>query len=75
MIPPYFIQIIVGVYVVQIIYILTVTLVTVESGVDVLKEKYEIARNMKNGLVMYLISALVSVIALSLLAVVAVRNL
>ena len=75
MIPPYYIQLIVGLYVIEIIYILSITLVTVESGYDELGETYEIAENMKKGIMMYLIAALVSVIALALLAGVAVGGM
>jgi len=75
MIPPYFIQIIVGIYVVEIIYILTVTLVTVENGVDPLGEKYEIAKNMLRGIMVYLLTTIVSIIGLSMLAVVAIGGL
>ncbi len=75
MIPPYYIQIIVGVYVVEIIYILTVTLVSVKNGVDPLSEKHEIAQNMKRGILMYLMAALVSIFALSLLATIAVGGI
>ena len=37
MIPPYFLQISVGIYLIEIIFILTAALVTVESGKDLLK--------------------------------------
>ena len=75
MIPPYYVQMIVGVYVVEIIYILTVTLVTVESGSDELGEKHEIAGNMKKGILMYLMAALISILALSVLAGVAIGGM
>ena len=71
MIPPYFIQISIGLYIVQIIFILTGALVTVNSGKDVLREKYELARNLKRGLLLYLATAFVSIFALSVLAGVA----
>ncbi len=75
MIPPFYIQIIVGIYVVEIIYILTVTLVMLESGVDPLSEKHEIAKNMRSGILMYLISALFSTFVLAWLAAVAIGGL
>ena len=46
-------------------------LVTVNSGKDVLREKYELARNLKRGLLLYLATAFVSIFALSVLAGVA----
>ena len=75
MIPPYFIQASVGIYIVQIIFILTSALVIVESGKDVLKEKYELSLNLKRGIYLYLITAIISITALTLLAVVALGGL
>ncbi|MFC1685793.1 hypothetical protein ACFLZZ_02090 [Nanoarchaeota archaeon] len=75
MIPPYYIQLIAGIYVIEIIYILTVTLVSVESGVDPLSEKFEIASNMKKGVVMYLIASLVAILGLSMLATMSLGGL
>jgi len=75
MIPPYYLQLVVGIYVVEIIYILTTTLVTIENGVDPLSEKHEIAQNMKKGIIMYLVSALVAIVGLSLLATVAIGGI
>lgn len=74
-IPPYFIQISIGIYLVQIIFILTKTLVTVDSGQDPLKEKHELAKNLKRGVILYLLTALISTIALSGLASVALAGL
>jgi Flp pilus assembly protein TadB len=75
MIPPYFIQIAVGIYIVEIIFILTSTLVTVDSGKDELKEKYELAKNLRRGLMLYLATALVSTLALLILGVVALGGI
>lgn len=75
MISPYFLQIIIGIYIIEIIFILTKTLVAVESGVDVLSEKAEIANNLQMGFVLYFIVSLISIIALSLLAAVATGGL
>ncbi len=75
MIPPYFLQIIVGIYIIQIIFILTRTLVMVESGVDELNERAQIARNLQSGLVLYVLIALITTIVLSVLAAVATGGL
>ena len=75
MIPPYFLQIIIGVYIVEIIFILTKALVAVNSGQDELKETYEIASNLMRGGMLYIIVALISILALSGLAVVALSGL
>jgi hypothetical protein len=68
MIPPYFIQISIGLYIIQVIFILTSALVTVDAGKDPLREKYELAKNLRRGMMLYLITALVSIVSLSLLA-------
>lgn len=75
MIPPYFLQISVGIYILQVVFILTGALVTVDSGKDSLKEKSELAKNLKRGMLLYLITASVSILALSLLASVAIGGL
>ena len=75
MISPYFIQASIGLYIVEIIFILTTALVTVDAGKDVLKEKYELAKNLKRGSFLYLATALISIIALSLLASIALSGL
>ncbi|MEM2956185.1 MAG: hypothetical protein QW041_01235 [Candidatus Pacearchaeota archaeon] len=72
MIPPYWLQIVVGIYLIEIIYILSITLVSVESGVDKLKEKSEIARNMKAGILLYILTALAASLILSMLASIAI---
>lgn len=75
MIPPYFLQICVGIYIIEIIFILTKTLVTVDSGPDELKSTYETGKNLLSGGLLYFIVALVALIALSAIAAVALPNL
>jgi len=75
MIPPYFMQIAIGVYIIQVIFILTSTLVTIDAGDDKLKQTYEISRNLIKGGILYLVIALISVIALSILASIALSGL
>ena len=74
-IPPYFVQISIGIYLVEIIFILTGTLVTVDSGEDKLQEKNELAKHLKRGITLYLLTALLSTIALTGLASVALSGL
>ena len=68
MIPPYYMQVIIGIYLVEIIFILTGALVTVDSGKDTLKEKSDLAKNLKSGILLYFITALGSTLALGILA-------
>jgi len=75
MIPPYFIQLSIGIYIIEIIFILTGALVTVDAGKDSLREKYELSRNLIKGTGLYLITALVSILALAILAAIALSGL
>jgi hypothetical protein len=75
MISPYFLQICIGLYIIEIIFILTKTLVTVDAGQDELKETNEIGKNLLRGTLLYLIVALIAVIVLSLVASVALSGL
>jgi hypothetical protein len=74
-VPPYFVQVSIGLYLVEIIFILTGTLVTVDSGKDELQEKSELAKNLKKGLTLYLITTLIGTLALTGLAAVALAGL
>jgi hypothetical protein len=75
MVPPYFLQISIGTYIIQIIFILTATLVTIDSGEDKLKQTNEIGKNLIAGGILYLITALLSIITLSALAGIALSNI
>jgi hypothetical protein len=75
MIPPYFLQIIVGLYIIEIIFILTQTLVTISNGTDKLTEKHELAQSLKIGILLYTFAAFISILALSLLAALSVGGI
>jgi hypothetical protein len=75
MIPPYFLQISVGIYLIEIIFILTSTLVTIDSGQDQLQTKYETGLNLKKGIMLYFITALLAVLVLFVLSSVVLGNL
>ncbi len=75
MIPPYFLQISVGIYLIQIIFILTSTLVTVDSGEDKLEKTNKIGINLKKGISLYFITALISILALFFLSTLVLGNL
>lgn len=75
MIPPYFIQCAIGIYMIEIVFILTTTLVTVDAGKDALRERAELARNIKTSLFMYIGTATTATCALTALAVIALSSL
>jgi hypothetical protein len=62
-IPTYFFQVVVGIYVVQIVYILTILANGVQNGADKLNERFEIGRNLIKSTLFYgLVSAAVMII-------------
>ncbi len=67
MIPPYYLQIIVGIYLIQIIFILTGSLVTIDSGEDKLEKTHKTGINLKKGIMLYFITALITTIVLFVL--------
>ncbi len=68
MIPPYYLQIAVGIYLIQIIFILTGSLVTIDSGEDKLEKTNKTGKNLKRGMILYFVVALISTLALFILA-------
>jgi len=74
-VPPYFVQVSIGLYLVEIVFILTGTLVTIDSGKDEIQEKYELAKNLKRGLTLYLVTTFISTLLLTGLAAVALSGL
>ncbi len=74
-IPPYYLQIAIGVYLVQIIFILTGTLTTINSGEDKLDKASSTAKNLMKGVTLYFIVALVSTLVLFVLSSVVLGNL
>jgi len=70
MVSPYWIQVSIGLYLIEIIFILTSTLVTIKSGKDELEQTAEIGVNLKVGMGLYLGIALGSIVGLSLLGAV-----
>jgi hypothetical protein len=75
MIPPYYLQIAVGIYIIQIIFILTGTLVTIDSGEDKLEKTNKRGKNLKRGIILYVITALLATLALFLLTSVVLGGL
>jgi len=75
MIPPYYLQIAIGIYILQIIFILTNVLVTIDAGDDKLRLTRNIGKNLKRGMLMYFIVAFISILLLSLLAGAAIGGL
>jgi hypothetical protein len=75
MIPPYFLQIAVGIYLIEVIFILTGALVSIDSGEDKLEKMSKTGRNLKRGVILYFIVALISTIILFAISVIVLGNL
>lgn len=75
MIPTYWLQVIIGIYLIEIVFILTGTLVTIKSGRDNLQETAEIGKNLKSSIVLYFVVALGAIIGLSLIGAIALAGL
>ncbi len=75
LIPPYFLQIAIGIYIIEVVFILTQTLVAIDSGEDRLKRTYEISKNLLRGVLLYLLIALLAVLSLYGLAVASLRGM
>jgi hypothetical protein len=75
MIPPYFLQIAIGVYLVQIVFILTSTLVSIESGEDKLEKTHKTGKNLIKGVMLYFLTALFATLGLFALTAVVLGNL
>jgi len=73
MIPPYFLQLSIGIYLIEIIFILTGTLVVINRGVDKLEEKIELINNLKFGILFYVLISVFAVLALAGLAAFAIK--
>ncbi len=67
-IPTFYFQIVVGIYVVQIVYILTVLINGIENGADKLNERYLIGQNLVKSTIIYCVIALIITIIFNVVA-------
>jgi hypothetical protein len=75
MIPTYWLQIIIGFYLIEIVFILTSTLVTIKSGRDPLQTTAETGKNLKVTMILYSIVAAGAIIGLTIIGAVALAGL
>lgn len=75
MIPTYWLQIIVGLYLVEVVFILTGTLITIKSGKDDLEQMAETGKNLRNTLLLYFAVAFLSIVGLAAIGGVALGSL
>jgi hypothetical protein len=67
-IPPYYFQLIVGIYLVEITYILIVISNGIENGADSLGEKYSIGKELPKSVILYVTISLVVTLLFNLVA-------
>jgi hypothetical protein len=67
-VPPYYFQIVVGIYVVQVIYILTLVTNGIENGSDKLSERYNLGNNLTNSVIFYSIVAFIVMVVFNMIA-------
>jgi len=75
MIPTYWLQIVVGLYLIEIVFILTSTLVTIKSGRDPLQTTAETGKNLKVTIILYSIVAAGAIAGLTIIGAVALAGL
>jgi hypothetical protein len=75
MIPPYYLQIAIGIYLIEVIFILTGTLVAIDSGEDKLEKMNRSGKNFMKGVMFYLVTSFVATIALFVLTSVVLGNI
>ena len=68
MIPPYYLQIAIGIYIIEITFILTRALVVIDSGDDKLETTNQTGKNLMKGMILYFATAFISTIALFVLS-------
>jgi len=67
-VPTYFFQAVVGIYVFQIVYILTVLANGIENGADKLEERYLLGQNLIRSVTLYCLISLVVMITFNMIA-------
>ncbi|MEK6964238.1 MAG: hypothetical protein AABX70_07470 [Nanoarchaeota archaeon] len=67
-VPTYYFQVIVGVYICQITFILTQLINGIENGEDILNERYSLGKNMKKTIITYVIISAVIMLVFNLIA-------
>ncbi|MFA5888473.1 MAG: hypothetical protein WC852_07230, partial [Candidatus Nanoarchaeia archaeon] len=66
--PPYYLQIVVGLYLVEVVYILTIIGNGIENGVDKLNEEYSLGKNLYKSTIFYIVVAGITMLVFNVLA-------
>jgi len=74
-IPTYYFQMIVGIYVAQIIFILTILANNIENGADRLGEHYYLGNNLVRSMVIYFVLSLFVILASNFFAAIIMSSI
>ncbi|MEA3379226.1 MAG: hypothetical protein U9Q69_06375 [Nanoarchaeota archaeon] len=66
--PPFFFQIVVGLYLIEIVIVLSIMTNGIEAGIDNLNKEHLLGKNLNKSILFYLIVAAITIIAFNLLA-------
>lgn len=75
MIPPYYLQLAIGIYLIQITFILTYALVTINSGSDKLERTNKTGLNLRRGILLYGVVAFGTIVGLFILSAIVLGGL
>jgi len=67
-VPTFYFQIIVGIYIVQIIYVLTVLTNGIENGADTLSERFAVGRNLLRSTILYCVVSFAIILLFNMIA-------
>jgi len=67
-VPTYYLQIIIGVYIIEVIYIMSILINGIESGSDKLSERYTVGNNLMKSTIVYVFIALAITIVFNAIA-------
>ncbi len=73
-IPSYFFQVIVGLYIIEIIYILTILANGIENGSDKVNQDYLLGKNLIRGTILYVVIAGIVILVFNLLGMVILKG-
>ncbi len=73
--PTFYFQLIVGLYVVQIVYILTILVNGVQNGTDKVNERYQLGKNLLKSTTMYVALSFVLMVTFNLFALILLSGL
>jgi len=68
LIPPFFLQLVVGLYVVEMIFVLSILSNAIEHGVDKLYEEYNLGKNLYRSSILYAVIAGITILVFTILA-------